>query len=609
MKSVRAKKEKSQYAQAQPQRRPLRIFATDPMLGRTAGNRISVSVDNERLSPGPCGSRISVIDYDATQRRYYTPVDLDDPAILMTGGLEPTESDPRFHQQMAYAVAMKTLENFDRALGRRLQFRGKRHRALRIFPHAFYGANAFYDDGLRALLFGYFSADRSDPGPNLPGQTVFTCLSHDIIAHEMTHAAVDRMRPLFREPSNIDVLAFHEGFSDIVALFQHFSLVDLLRDEIQRTRTGISQPTMLVQLARQFGYATGSGRALRSALDVPDAKLYSTVTETHQRGSILVAAVFDAFFKIYQKRIRDLIRIATGGTGNLPDADLHPDLVRRVANEAATTAQYILNMCIRAFEYLPPVDVTFGDYLRALVTADYELVPDDELGQRAAMIEAFRMRGIYPDEVTSLAEESLLWESPGDLPAVPVEQLPQMLMQGVRSFSRNTTRPDEETPQEADGQDENSEADISGQTSAVLQQYATANAGALFLDPGRKISVRGFHPVFRVAPNGQLHVELVAQFAQLRETDDSFGGLPFRGGTTLIVAADGRVRYVIAKPLDTPPISDSRLRQARTRLERQKQFVALCDAADPVLSFTDDAAQASRMRARMGFAMLHAGVY
>ena len=51
----------------------------------------------------------------------YQPVDLNLPAILLQGGLEPSEADPRFHQQMVYAVAMRTLENFDRALGRVIQ--------------------------------------------------------------------------------------------------------------------------------------------------------------------------------------------------------------------------------------------------------------------------------------------------------------------------------------------------------------------------------------------------------------------------------------------------------------------------------------------------------
>jgi hypothetical protein len=42
---------------------------------------------------------------------------------------------------------------------------------------------------------------------------VFTCLSQDIIAHEVTHALLDGMHRRFNEPSNLDVLAFHEAFA------------------------------------------------------------------------------------------------------------------------------------------------------------------------------------------------------------------------------------------------------------------------------------------------------------------------------------------------------------------------------------------------------------
>src|SRR6266508_4781229 len=79
-------------------------------------------------------------------------------------------------------------------------------------------------------------------------------------------------------------------------------------------------PGPLIELAQQFGYATGSGHALRAALETdgkPDPKGYATLLEPHDRGSILVAAVFDAFFTIYQNRIKDLVRIATGGSGIL----------------------------------------------------------------------------------------------------------------------------------------------------------------------------------------------------------------------------------------------------------------------------------------------------
>jgi len=67
------------------------------------------------------------------------------------------------------------------------------------------------------------------------------------------------------------------------------------------------------------------------------------------------------------------MRIATGGTGILPQGAIHPDLVNRMAEEAARISQRVLRMCIRALDYCPPVDITFGEYLRGIVTADQDL--------------------------------------------------------------------------------------------------------------------------------------------------------------------------------------------------------------------------------------------
>jgi hypothetical protein len=607
---------------AQCARRPLKIFASDPLLGRTFGNRARIDVANEALTPGPVGSRIEIIDYDGAQKCFYAPVDLDNVAILMEGGLDPSESDPRFHQQMVYAVAMKTLENFDRALGRVLRLTARKggisYPSLRLFPHAFYGANAFYSRELNAVLFGYFTADRVDPGPNLPGQTVFTCLSHDVVAHEMTHAIVDRLRPLFLEPSNVDVLAFHEGFADIVALFQHFSFPDILREQIQRTRSDIRTPTPLVELARQFGFASGGGKALRSALDVPDATLLSTTTEPHNRGSILVAAVFDGFFKTYRRRVNDLIRIATGGSGTLPQGDLHPDLVNRIATEAVKTAQRVLDMCIRAFDYMPPVDVTFGDFLRAMVTADYELVPDDELDCRGAMIEAFRLRGIYADGVASLAEESLLWNNvEGTMPALGQDALPllqQVFFNAVRSFdsgweiSSSRSAPDPTSQSSRMEEGEEIELDVNAEFVQKLHEYAIAHAQLLGLDGGLRIQVRGFHTVFRVAPNGRLLIELVAQFTQVDNSlKDELGGLPFRGGCTLIASSNGEVRYLISKPMHTSGPDPRRTEAGQARLRKQREYVRLCDMQNPLTPYLSSPEQTERMLDLMSFAGLHGG--
>jgi hypothetical protein len=210
----------------------------------------------------------------------------------------------------------------------------------------------------------------------------------------------------FTEPTNPDVLAFHEAFADIVALLQRFTIPAVLENEIQRTRGNIEAESLLGNLAMQLGRATGGRAALREAIGtMRDGRGFATTRTPpnstaglapHSRGAILVAAVFDAFLAIYRTRTADLLRISTGGSGELPSGAIHPDLARRLAGEAAASATHVLTMCIRALDYLPPVDVTFFEYLRALITADFDLVRDDRLNYRVAFVESFRRWGIHP---------------------------------------------------------------------------------------------------------------------------------------------------------------------------------------------------------------------
>jgi hypothetical protein len=424
----------------EPVSRSLRIFAFDPSLSAqydTAGiGEITIDIPWEKeLLKGPVGEYVEVIDADPASGVLYKPVDLNDARVLAQDGLAPSESNPQFHQQMVYAVAMTTIKHFEQALGRvalwsthREEFeeKGKRRyreefvRRLRIYPHALRDRNAFYSPEKKALLFGYFPVNVKDAS-NTPGTLVFTCLSHDIIAHETTHALLDGVHPRFDEPVNPDVLAFHEAFADIVALFQHFAYPGVLRDQIARTRGNLASDNLLGQLAQQFGKASGRGRALRDALGGvnketgkwephrPDVRALDRTGEPHARGAILVAAVFGAFLKVYRARTADLYRIASEGTGVLREGDIHPDLANRLANEAARSAQQTLQMCIRAVDYCPPVAITFGDYLRAIVTADADFNPDDAGGYRLAFVESFRQWGIHPEGMRSMSVEGLLW--------------------------------------------------------------------------------------------------------------------------------------------------------------------------------------------------------
>ncbi|TGS99300.1 hypothetical protein EN856_37365, partial [Mesorhizobium sp. M8A.F.Ca.ET.213.01.1.1] len=74
----------------------------------------------EEIQPGPINDYLEVIDIDPVSGQFYEPVDLNHPYLLAQDGLAPSEGDPRFHQQIVFAVAMKTIRTFERALGRRV---------------------------------------------------------------------------------------------------------------------------------------------------------------------------------------------------------------------------------------------------------------------------------------------------------------------------------------------------------------------------------------------------------------------------------------------------------------------------------------------------------
>ncbi|HSI39882.1 MAG TPA: hypothetical protein VLA00_04965, partial [Xanthobacteraceae bacterium] len=111
-----------------PPMRRLRVYAFDPQAStrlETAGFNVATialpweQADvEEELKPGPVNAYLEVIDIDPVSGQFYEPVDLNDPYLLAQDGLAPSEGDPRFHQQMVFAVAMKTIRAFERALGR-----------------------------------------------------------------------------------------------------------------------------------------------------------------------------------------------------------------------------------------------------------------------------------------------------------------------------------------------------------------------------------------------------------------------------------------------------------------------------------------------------------
>jgi subtilisin family serine protease len=561
-----------------PPFRRLRVYGLDPSfstrLDSAAINEVTTQVRWERdLKPGPVGEYLEVEDVDAAGNKYMG-VDLNDPGLLAQNGWVPTEGNPAFHQQFVYAIAMTTIANFERALGRPVLWRpeanpqnpfddSKYRQRLRILPHALRQANAFYSPDQIALLFGYFQASADDPGDHVPGSTVYACLSHDIVAHETTHAILDGMHRKFNTPTNRDVLALHEGFADIVALMQHFTIPQVLEQQIRQTRGGLESESILGSLAVQFGRAIGGRGALRSAIGefdqngvwrriVPNPADYQTVQEPHARGAILVAAVFDAFLAIYNRRTADLLRIYTQGTGVLPAGAIHPDLVHRLAAEAAKSASHVLNMCIRALDYVPPVDITFGDYLRAIITADFDLVDDDDLNYRVAFVEAFRKRGIYPDGLKTLSVDTLRWEGLRLDSALPAYQ---SIIENLKRFADQCfyVSSREDLFQIAREQRQGLHGMLQ-KTFAASPDFATT----LGLDVNSSFEVHELRRALRTGPDGNTIPQIIAALTQSRSIDVN-GAHTFLGGSTIVIdLSTPTIKYGIMKRVNSPN------REART---------------------------------------------
>lgn len=582
-----------------PPKRRLRVYALDPSLGKALESSAlretvltvpwdDASVERHRLKPGPVGEYLEVIDVDPASGKVYEPVDLNHPFLLAQDGLAPSEGNPQFHQQMVYAVAMTTIGHFERALGRRALWAAdgdRETRRLRIYPHALRAENAYYSPAKRALLFGYFQARSSRGDSVAPGSMVFTCLSSDIIAHETTHALLDGLHRRFEEPSNPDVVAFHEAFADIVALFQHFTLTDLVRFEIGKARGNLTAARLLGGLAREFGEGANRRGPLRDYVGDDVSRLvYEDTTEPHARGSILVHAVYEAFISVVSRRTADLIRIATGGTGELPSGALHPDLVNRLATETCETAGYFLQMCIRALDYCPPVDITFGEFLRAIITADRDLVADDAHGYRTAVMEAFRKRGILPSNVRTLSEETLAWGTFDDpRPAWLDAVLAAIEIPWGRELDRSESY---KLSQDNRWRLWRALNKVFRDRPEVLAEFGLAPGIARYAADGTvqarasqgmtTFEVHNVRLARRLAPDGSFRTEIIAVITQRQPVlqdcaDPAKGFFWFRGGATLILdPREGmrEIRYSIIKN------SGSTGRQERQRQTRAHSYLS-----------------------------------
>jgi len=157
----------------------------------------------------------------------------------------------------------------------------------------------------------------------------------------------------------------------------------------------------------------------------------------------------------------------------------------RVVEEGALIADRLLTMSIRALDYSPPVHIEYGDFLSALITADYELHPDAALSNlRRSLFASFASYGIRPTSGAGSLEPGL-WDTPeAESPKYPLD------------YSRTHFESMLRSPEE-------------------VFRFIWENRKSLGLCEGAYTRVQSVRPCLRISDDGFALHETVADYVQI----------------------------------------------------------------------------------------------
>jgi hypothetical protein len=216
-------------------------------------------------------------------------------------------------------------------------------------------------------------------------------------------------------------------------------------------------------------------------------------------------------------------------------------------------------MCIRALDYIPPVDVTFGEYLRGLITADSDLVGDDRYNYRVGFVEAFRRRGIYPRDLPTLSVDTLRWEG-ADLASLAEKYPP--LGKGLKKVIKQLKRYADacfyiSNREELFKQTRFQRAALNTTLSEVFKSLSKEAQGEfgtiLGLDASSdSFEVHELRRAIRVSPDGKHTPQIIVSLTQSTELKMNGSTHTFRGGSTLVVdLTTSKVNYAIRKRINS----------------------------------------------------------
>jgi hypothetical protein len=310
--------------------------------------------------------------------------------------LSSTRYNDAFLKVSVFGIVLRTIALVQDpvALGREIRwaFPGEQ---LLVVPRAGALDNAFYHRDSRSLQFYYGSL------AGKRGRAVFSALSQDIVAHETTHAIVDGIAPDLYNAVSPESLAIHEGLADFTAALVSMRNRELLDQAQDAQALEIQGSSRFTRIAEEFGRWRGYGDALRDVCnnktldpDEPDPARRVDASSPHSVSEVLSGMLFDVFRNefsvlptipalsewLHEQGERESMRWRTG-----------------------YAVSRLLSLIYKGLDWLPPGEASFGELVRAMVTADEIYLPREQTARGMLLREA-RRRHVLPDQTDARIE-------------------------------------------------------------------------------------------------------------------------------------------------------------------------------------------------------------
>jgi hypothetical protein len=363
----------------------------DPELSKLDVGRLVedwTMLDEDHYLDGPITPRVGVIDLNPDNEQLEPGAIYEPPnGKRKLGRYDVNKEDvtsSNFMQASVFATVYRTIYLYEQkqTLGRKITwaFGGPQ---LLVVPRAGWLANAYYERSSRSLQFFSFLA-ANDGGDD---KVVHTSLSRDIVAHETAHAVIDGIDPDLYDALDPQALALHEGIADLTAMLMAFSSGKLRQAILKETGGSIENSTAFSSIGEQFGRALDRSGNATSLRDLKNTKVLDPnepEPEIHELSEV-ISGVLYGFMCVLHAQFKKSLAQKWG-----------VDEFKASGGALAVAGQQFGRTVLRGLDYLPPGEVTFADFGRAILAADQASFPDDTW--RQWLRKNFVARGIVTSE-------------------------------------------------------------------------------------------------------------------------------------------------------------------------------------------------------------------